>query len=61
MCVDILPGNVTDADRYDKQTVAYFGAFVFGSDIDGRQMRGKATRMFYLFPTYLLLLIGSLL
>ncbi len=23
------------------QTTAYFGAFVFGSDIDGRQMRGK--------------------
>ncbi|RDX42082.1 tRNA guanosine-2'-O-methyltransferase [Lentinus brumalis] len=23
-------------------TTAYFGAFVFGSDIDGRQMRGKA-------------------
>ena len=23
------------------QTTAHFGAFVFGSDIDGRQMRGK--------------------
>ncbi|KAI0930157.1 hypothetical protein AcW1_008911 [Taiwanofungus camphoratus] len=25
-------------------TTAHFGAFVFGSDIDGRQMRGKATQ-----------------
>jgi tRNA (guanine10-N2)-methyltransferase len=27
-----------------KQTTAHFGALVFGSDIDGRQMRGKGGR-----------------
>lgn len=28
----------------ERQTTAYFGALVFGSDIDGRQMRGKGWR-----------------
>ena len=27
--------------RHHDQTTAYFGAHVYGSDIDGRQMRGK--------------------
>jgi tRNA (guanine10-N2)-methyltransferase len=30
---------------YAKQTTAHFGALVFGSDIDGRQMRGKGGRV----------------
>jgi hypothetical protein len=29
----------------EDQTAAHFGAFVFGSDVDGRQMRGKGQRI----------------
>jgi tRNA (guanine10-N2)-methyltransferase len=32
----------TRMTRHGDQTTAYFGAHVYGSDIDGRQMRGKA-------------------
>lgn len=35
-----------------QQPIAYFGALVFGSDIDGRQMRGKGMKihLFSKFP-----------
>jgi hypothetical protein len=33
------------------QTAAHFGAQVFGSDIDGRQMRGKGGNFGYFPPT----------
>jgi len=34
----------TRMTQHRDQTTAYFGAHVYGSDIDGRQMRGKGLR-----------------
>jgi tRNA (guanine10-N2)-methyltransferase len=36
-----LPSNLINRIIWHQQTTAHFGALVFGSDIDGRQMRGK--------------------
>jgi hypothetical protein len=35
------PNSISFADVGQCQTAAHFGALVLGSDIDGRQMRGK--------------------
>jgi tRNA G10 N-methylase Trm11 len=32
--------------------VSHFGALIFGSDIDGRQMRGKGAELQFLHPGY---------
>ena len=40
-CVLVYRCTCTRMTRRREQTTAYFGAHVYGSDIDGRQMRGK--------------------
>lgn len=43
MCVYILSFRRKITHRILDQTCAHFGALMFGSDIDGRQMRGKGS------------------
>jgi len=52
-----VPGESVPLNRYAGQTCAHFGSLFIGSDIDGRQMRGKGKFLDIMLHTSVLKLL----